>query len=102
MGRRDRGAKREGISIDELLSNASQILDIQKALFQKALDFRRKIRERLILGTNFIEFFTSSNKNDHEIHGGFAWVHWDRDPKWEEEIKNDLKVTIRCIPSGFK
>ena len=99
MGRRDLGAKREGISLDELISNASQILeDIQKALFQKALDFREENSRKIDSREEFYEFFTSSNKNDHEIHGGFAWVHWDRDPKWEEEIKNDLKVTIRCIP----
>ena len=32
--------------------------------------------------------------------GGFAYVHWDGDPQWEEEIKNELKVTIRCIPEN--
>ena len=48
----------------------------------------------------FYDFFTSPKENKSEIHGGFALVHWDRDPKWEEQIKNDLKVTIRCIPEG--
>ena len=67
-------------------------------MFQKALDFREENSRKIDSRDEFYEFFTSSNKNDHEIHGGFAWVHWDRDPKWEEEIKNDLKVTIRCIP----
>ena len=32
------------------------------------------------------------------MHGGFALVHWDRDPQWEQQLKNDLKVTVRCIP----
>ena len=68
MGRRD-WEQKGGISIDELLSNASQILeDIQKLCFKKLWIFKKKIRERLILGTNFMNF-TSSNKNDHEIHG---------------------------------
>ena len=27
-------------------------------------------------------------------------AHWDGDAKWEEQVKNDLKVTVRCIPQG--
>ena len=33
-----------------------------------------------------------------EIHGGFALAHWNGSREIEEKIKNDLKVTIRCIP----
>jgi prolyl-tRNA synthetase len=33
-----------------------------------------------------------------EIHGGFALAHWNGSRAVEEQIKNDLKVTIRCIP----
>ena len=35
-----------------------------------------------------------------EIHGGFALAHWNGSREVEEKIKNDLKVTIRCIPFG--
>ncbi len=99
MGRRDMGAKREGISLDEFLSNTSQILEeIQNNLFQKALAFRKENTKEIDSKDEFYDFFTPSNQNQPEIHGGFALVHWDRDPRWEEEIKNDLKVTIRCIP----
>ena len=27
-------------------------------------------------------------------------IHWDQNAKWEEQLKNDLKVTVRCIPEG--
>lgn len=101
MGRRDHGAKREGISIKELISNASQILgDIQDNLYQRALDFREQNTKLIDSKDEFYDFFTPDKKNPTEIHGGFAMVHWDRDSKWEEQIKNDLKVTIRCIPQG--
>ena len=33
-----------------------------------------------------------------EIHGGFALAHWNGTRAVEEQVKNDLKVTIRCIP----
>lgn len=101
MGRRDHGAKREGISIKELISNAPQILgDIQNNLYQRALDFSEQNTKLIDSKDEFYDFFTPDKKNPTEIHGGFAMVHWDRDSKWEEQIKNDLKVTIRCIPQG--
>ena len=46
----------------------------------------------------FYAFFTPANAAKPEIHGGFALAHWNGSPAVEEQIKNDLKVTIRCIP----
>jgi prolyl-tRNA synthetase len=101
VGRRDHGAKREGMSLAEFITEVPNILeDIQKTLFQRALDFREE-HSRIIDDKNeFYEFFTPSQSKNPEIHGGFAYVHWDRDPQWEEQIKNELKVTIRCIPEN--
>ncbi|MEJ2662092.1 MAG: proline--tRNA ligase, partial [Desulfobacteraceae bacterium] len=33
-----------------------------------------------------------------EIHGGFALSHWCGSPSCEAKIKEDLMVTIRCLP----
>ena len=46
----------------------------------------------------FYNFFTPKNKKNPEIHGGFVNSHWCGSAECEEKIKNDLKVTIRCIP----
>ena len=46
----------------------------------------------------FYSFFTAKNPEKPEIHGGFARAHWCGKPECEEQIKSDLKVTIRCIP----
>src|SRR5437763_2910550 len=46
----------------------------------------------------FYRFFTPANSAKPEIHGGFARAHWCGSRVCEEQIKNDLKVTIRCIP----
>jgi prolyl-tRNA synthetase len=47
---------------------------------------------------DFYKFFTPQNAAKPEIHGGFALTHWNGSTKVEEQIKTDLKVTIRCIP----
>ncbi|MBP51794.1 MAG: proline--tRNA ligase [Opitutae bacterium] len=99
MGRRDQGSKRVSISRENLVGQIPQILEqIQKTLFERALAFRNKHTQKIEDRDNLYAFFTSENKDESSIHGGFALVHWDRDPKWEEQLKNDLKVTIRCIP----
>ena len=99
MGRRDHGAKREGMQRDEFVRQATSILeDIQSKLFANALAFREQHTREIESLDELYEFFTSKNSSKPEIHGGFALAHWDRDPQWEEKLKQDLKVTIRCIP----
>jgi prolyl-tRNA synthetase len=98
VGRRDAGAKREGMDCEGLIEGVSGILeDIQKVLFDRALAFREK-HTRAIDGKDELYEFFSDDSQGKTIHGGFALVHWDRDAKWEEQLKNDLKVTVRCIP----
>ena len=46
----------------------------------------------------FYAFFTPKNKEKPELHGGFALSHWCGNADCEEKIKEELKVTIRCIP----
>ena len=43
-------------------------------------------------------YFTPQNKEQPEIHGGFASMHWSGDRAVEEQLKSDLSVTLRCIP----
>ena len=37
-----------------------------------------------------------------ENKGGFISAHWDGSKETEEQIKNDRKATIRCIPLDAK
>ena len=46
----------------------------------------------------FYDFFTPRNLEKPEIHGGFALSRWCGDAACEAKIKEDLTVTIRCIP----
>jgi prolyl-tRNA synthetase len=47
---------------------------------------------------DFYDFFTPKNASKPEIYGGFALAHWNGSREIEEQIKNDLKVTIRVVP----
>ena len=99
VGRRDLGSKRESMERSQLIDSVSSILDeIQSNLFARALAFREENTRSIDNKEQLYAYFTSDNQAKPEIHGGFALVHWDRDPQWEEQLKNDLKVTIRCIP----
>ena len=70
--------------------------DIQDALLAKATAFRNQHTVKIDRKEDFYNFFTA--KTEDEIHGGFALCHWNEDPAVEQKIKEDLNVTIRCIP----
>jgi prolyl-tRNA synthetase len=72
--------------------------DIQANLLAKATQFRENHTVRIDNQKDFYAFFTS--KGD-EIHGGFALCHWNGDPAIEAKVKEDLNVTIRCIPHTY-
>jgi prolyl-tRNA synthetase len=100
VARRDK-PHREKISVkrDAFLKEINAILDeIQKNLYDKALSFRDKNMLPVDGGKAFYEYFTPQNKEQPEIHGGFALSHWCGTGECEAKIKEDLSVTIRCIP----
>lgn len=68
--------------------------DIQKNLFQKALDFRK---DRITEVNSYEEF-----KEVLESKGGFISAHWDGTTETEEKIQQETKATIRCIPLDAK
>jgi prolyl-tRNA synthetase len=100
VGRRDREARdRNSMPRAEFVATvAQQLREIQDGLFHKALAFREAHSRRIDSRDELYDFFTADNEEKPEIHGGFAWCHWSGDPAVEEQIKNDLNVTIRCIP----
>jgi prolyl-tRNA synthetase len=72
--------------------------DMQKAIFEKAKKFRDDNIKRIDSKEEFYAYFTPQNADKPEIHGGFAFTHWDGSKETAEKISNDLKVTIRCLP----
>ena len=99
VGRRDQGSKRWGMERETLVNGVCSLLEeIQKSLFDRAFAFREKNTVTIDNKDDLYAYFTPNKLSKPEIHGGFALVHWDRNPKWEEQLKSDLKVTVRCIP----
>jgi len=100
VSRRDQPIKaKEFLARHEFVRRAPEILDsIQNNLLQRAKAFRDVNTRELNSKEEFYDFFTPKNSAKPEIHGGFALAHWSGARDIEEQVKDDLKVTIRCIP----
>ncbi len=100
VARRDKGHRdTTPMSRQGLLSGVVDLLEeMQRNLFNRALTFRNSHMKKIDTKEEFYAYFTPKNTENPEIHGGFALAHWSGDPEVEEQIKEDLSVTIRCIP----
>jgi len=100
VGRRDKAHKdRVSLKREVFVGNICSMLDdIQNNLYQRALSFRRENTVRIDANKEFHEFFTPHDSEKPEIHGGFAISGWCGAETCEAKIKEDLSVTIRCIP----
>ena len=100
LARRDKGHKEKvSINRDQFVHEISDILDeIQNNLFSRAQEYSKKHTHTFDDGKEFYNFFTSENSQKPEIHGGFAESLWCGQEACELKIKNELAVTIRCLP----
>jgi prolyl-tRNA synthetase len=100
LSRRDQPMKEKAtLQSDEAVQRIAGILaDIQQNLFARAKAMRDAHTVRIDSKSDFYDFFTPKNKEKPEIHGGFALAHWSGSPDIEVLLKEELKVTIRCIP----
>jgi prolyl-tRNA synthetase len=104
LARRDR-PHREKISMprERFLQDLPALLaEIQEALFQKALAFREQHTREMDDLASFERHFTPENPEKPEIHGGFVLAHWCGSAACETRFKDQLAVTIRCIPLTAK
>jgi prolyl-tRNA synthetase len=100
LARRDEPPKSKAfLPMSECPETVVRILgEIQAVLLSRAEAFVSEHSRPIDSKEEFYEFFTPKNSGKPEIHGGFALTHWDGSAAIEEQIKTDLKVTIRCIP----
>lgn len=90
VARRDTREKKS-VSLDGLDESIAQLLeDIQQSMYNKAKAYRD-------------EHITEANSWDEFVQlldtkGGFIAAHWDGTAETEENIKQQTKATIRCIP----
>ena len=90
IARRDNLTK-ETVPLENVENYIEELLGtIQKDIFNKALSYRD---EHITKVDSYEEF-----KKVLEEKGGFISAHWDGTAEEEEQIKNETKATIRCIP----
>jgi prolyl-tRNA synthetase len=92
IGRRDKEYKdRITLSKQAFLSTISSLLDdIQAQLLLRAQTFQQHHTVHIDHVDDFYAFFKGE--------GGFAFVPWSGDSAIEEKVKQELGVSIRCIP----
>ena len=94
LARRDTLTK-ESISRENVASIVVGLMDeIQKNLFDKAANFRTEKTTEVATYDEFKEVLNTK--------GGFILAHWDGTVETEEQVKNETKATIRCIPLDAK
>jgi prolyl-tRNA synthetase len=98
--RRDQPVKsKQFIAAADFVTEAAGLLEqIQQNLLDRARQFRDANTRVIDSKEEFYAFFTAKTAAKPEIHGGFALAHWNGSREVEEQVKSDLKVTIRCIP----
>lgn len=90
VARRDT-LEKEIIQQNGVIEHVEKLLeDIQKGIYQKALQFRE---DNTYYVDDYEEFKTILNEK-----GGFVWAHWDGTQETEQKIKEDTKATIRLVP----
>ena len=86
--------EKENVSIEGIESYVKNLLDdIQKNIYQKALDFRNA---HIYECDNYDEF------KERVKDGGFFLCHWDGTEETEARIKEETQATIRCVPFMFE
>ena len=94
IARRDNLTK-ETVPLENVENYIEELLaTIQKDIYSKALSYRD---EHITKVDSYEEF-----KKVLEEKGGFISAHWDGTAEEEEQIKNETKATIRCIPLDNK
>ena len=94
IARRDT-LEKETIAATEVVARIVFLMeDIQKNMYQKALDYRT---EHITEVDSYEEF-----KEVLEGKGGFISAHWDGSKETEDLVKEETKATIRCIPLDAK
>ena len=102
VARRDTGEKTL-VPRAELVSGiAARLQTMQDNLLARARAFQAAHTKVIDTFEELKAYFAASNAERPEIHGGFALCHWNGSAEVEKRLKEELKVTIRCIPLNAK
>ena len=98
VARRDAGVKEKSFPTTvEFTAGAGALLEeIQANLLARATAFRDANMVRMDTEAEFRAFFAD------RAPGGFALVHWAGSSEDENRLREELKITIRCVPFGHQ
>ncbi len=83
---------KEKLRLDSLAADLPAVLDgFQTSLFERAKARREANTVFIDTWDQFLEIFKEGESK-------FAWAHWDGAAETEAAIKEETKVTIRCVP----
>jgi prolyl-tRNA synthetase len=103
VGRRDRSPKdKHSVPRSEFVASIGATLgEIQAGLYARAKAYRDEHTRVIDDRDEFYAFFTAEREREGvptPIHGGFALTHFGGEIELERKIKDDLSVTVRCLP----
>ena len=103
VARRDRAPKdKQSVPRAEFVASIAATLQSIQDSLSRAPGICARQHTRLIDSKDeFYAWFTAPKVPENAptpIHGGFALTHFNGDVKVEQRIKNELGVTVRCIP----
>jgi prolyl-tRNA synthetase len=103
VGRRDQAPKnKQSFPRSEFIASiGTQLQSIHDTLFERAKAYCAAHTRCIDTKEAFFAYFSPERSDPNlppPIHGGFAYTHFGGDVAVEEQIKNDLSVTVRCIP----
>ncbi len=91
VARRD-GGEKANVALGDMAAQIPELLvEIQKALFEKANVMRET---RTVVANTWAEFTAAIEA------GNFVLAHWGGDADVEKAIKTETGATIRCLPFG--
>jgi prolyl-tRNA synthetase len=83
---------KEKRNMSTLAEDLPGILDtFQNSLLERAIAFREANTVSVNTWDDFLEVFKDNESK-------FVWAHWDGTKETEAQIKEETKVTVRCIP----
>jgi len=78
------------------------LTEIQDSLYNNATKLLKDNTKSIDSKADFYDFFTPKNTDKPEIHGGFVLAYFKENEEIEKKIREDLNVSIRCIPLEYE
>jgi prolyl-tRNA synthetase len=100
MARRDKPTnEKQALPRAKFIEGLPALLDeMQQNLLSRARAFRQSRTREFDRQEDLYAYFGADQGETGKSESGFALTHWSGDPSIEAKLKQDLGVTLRCIP----